>query len=213
MSKIRLIKEERESSITIKGSKFISYTYKVSSKDDVDLILNSLKKEHFKSTHICYAYRIGKEDITEFSTDAGEPSGTAGKPILGVIQKYDVYEIMVVVVRYFGGTKLGIRGLIDAYHESAEQVMKETSFLIKGEYELIMVFIKYTYLATVEYKVRDRNGLWLNLEYGNDGADVTIGFPTEDLPNHEEWLEEMLGTKMIEKMERLGKKWINVKIH
>lgn len=210
MSSIRLIKDDNDASITVKGSKFHSYLYRVNTKEDVDSILNAMKKEHYKASHICYAYRIGKEEFTEYSTDAGEPSGTAGKPILGVIQKFDVTEIMLAVVRYFGGTKLGIRGLIDAYHDASEIVMKSSSFITMSEYKLLRIFIKYTNLSSVEYKVRDKDGLWFNIDYKNSGALVTIGFKIEDYDKLKDWIGEMIGTKQIEIKEKLGRKWINV---
>lgn len=210
MKSVKIIKNESEITITVKGSKFISYTYNVNSKENIDKMLSVLKKEHYKSTHICYAYRIGKENITEFSTDAGEPPGTAGKPILGVAQKYNITDTMLVVVRYFGGTKLGIRGLIDAYGKSAEEAVKHSTIKTLGKYKKIKIKIPYTHLSTIEYQVRNRDGLWINPLFGNDGVNVDIAFDTENYEKQKEWFDEMLGTKLIETMNDIGEEWVEV---
>ena len=118
----------------IKGSIFKSYIYSIQSIDDIKKKLKDLKLEHLSSTHICYAYRyfpVNNIDLfsnpifNEFYNDDGEPSGTAGKPILNMIKKYDLVNVVVIVVRYYGGTKLGIRGLIDAYSDSSELVISD----------------------------------------------------------------------------------------
>ncbi len=98
-----------------KGSKFLAYAYPVSSLDDFEYYLEEVKSMHPKARHHCYAYRIGIDGDIYRANDDGEPSGTAGKPILGQLLSQDVSDVLVVVVRYFGGTKLGASGLINAY--------------------------------------------------------------------------------------------------
>ncbi len=106
-----------------KKSKFYSYAYKIDSVEDVEKILNDLKKEHKKSTHICYAYKITNgQEFVKFCDD-GEPGGTAGRPILNVIEKKNLTNIVVFVVRYFGGVKLGAGGLVRIYTKSASTVL------------------------------------------------------------------------------------------
>lgn len=111
--------------LEIKKSKFIGCVYKVNSISDVTNIIESLKKEHKKATHICYAYKITDKEYAEKAFDDGEPSGTAGKPILNVVNKQNLSNILVVVIRYFGGIKLGASGLFRAYSKCASQVLKE----------------------------------------------------------------------------------------
>ena len=106
----------------IKKSKFYSKLYKVTTKEQCDQIIEDLKKEHKKATHICYAYVL--KNTAKFCDD-GEPSGTAGKPILNVIQKKNQSEIMIVVIRYFGGVKLGAGGLVRAYTKAASVAIKD----------------------------------------------------------------------------------------
>ena len=129
-----------------KGSKFYSYAYPVTSEDEVKELLSNLKKEHPSARHQCYAWRMGTEEIITRANDDGEPSSTAGKPILGQLTSFDLTNILVVVVRYFGGTLLGVSGLINAYKnatievlENAEIISKriENTFELRFEYPLL----------------------------------------------------------------------------
>lgn len=110
--------------LDFKKSKFIGYIYKINSIIDIKKVLEDLAKEHKKATHICYAYKIVGENYAEKAFDDGEPSGTAGKPILNVINKQGLSNILIVVVRYFGGVKLGAGGLVRAYSKTASEVLK-----------------------------------------------------------------------------------------
>lgn len=109
---------------TDRGSKFMAYAYAVSSPDDFKKLLQQLKKEHPKAAHCCFAYRLGLEGNQFRVSDDGEPSGTAGKPILGQIDSKEVSNICIMVVRYFGGTLLGVPGLINAYKMAALLVLQ-----------------------------------------------------------------------------------------
>lgn len=116
------MKKINEAEIVIKKSRFIGIRYEVSSKDDVDEILTILKKEHKKARHIPYAYKIGP---LEKKSDDKEPSGTAGSPIHNIIIRNNLDNTLIVVIRYFGGVKLGSGGLIRAYSEAANTVVKD----------------------------------------------------------------------------------------
>lgn len=109
--------------LEINKSKFFAYKYDLNSVDEVKDIINSLKKEHKKARHFCYAYVFNKDMISEKCSDDGEPSGTAGYPILNVIKKKNLTNILVVVVRYFGGIKLGAGGLTRAYTKACAGVL------------------------------------------------------------------------------------------
>jgi uncharacterized YigZ family protein len=106
-----------------KGSKFISYAYPVSTEEEVKDALEAVKKSHHAARHHCYAYRINPRDIYERANDDGEPRHSAGTPILGQLQSFQVVNTLVVVVRYFGGTKLGVSGLINAYKTAAADAL------------------------------------------------------------------------------------------
>ena len=116
-----IIDKNAENEIIIKKSRFITKLYYIEDVNKVNDIINELKKEYKKCTHICSSYIIGPNAK---AVDDGEPSGTAGKPILNVLQKKDMTNVLCVVIRYFGGIKLGAGGLVRAYTKSASEVIK-----------------------------------------------------------------------------------------
>lgn len=118
-----------------RGSKFIAYAFAIETADDFKKQLQALKKEHPKAVHHCFAYRIGTDGNNFRSSDDGEPSGTAGKPILGQIDSKGLTNVAVVVVRYWGGTLLGVPGLINAYKTSAALALQVTP-LVKKQVEV-----------------------------------------------------------------------------
>lgn len=124
-----------------KGSKFISYAFSVTTETEIRDILQSIKKEHHSARHHCYAWRLGYDKLLYRANDDGEPSSTAGKPILGQIQSYDLTDILIVVVRYFGGTLLGVSGLINAYRNAALNAINHAEIIEKiVEHKLIVEF-------------------------------------------------------------------------
>mgnify|MGYP000017309810 CR=1 FL=1 len=127
-----------------KNSKFFGYAFPVSNEDDVKIHIAELKKTHHAARHWCYAYHIGTETILFRANDDGEPNNSAGIPIYGQIQSFEVTNILIVVVRYFGGTKLGVGGLISAY-KTAAQLALESS-------EIIEKTINVHYLIAFDYK-------------------------------------------------------------
>lgn len=140
-----------------KGSKFYSYAYPVQYEEEVKELVTALKKEHHSARHHCYAWRLGTEEIQTRANDDGEPSSTAGKPILGQLQSYEVTNIVVVVVRYFGGTLLGVSGLINAYRNATIEALNNAEILtkiIEIRYELKF---EYPMLNTVMNKLKQEN--------------------------------------------------------
>lgn len=125
------IEKPTEAIFKDKGSKFLAFAYPVENDQQIKEILNQLKKEHHTANHHCYAYRLGADKMNFRANDDGEPNNTAGKPILGQIQSNDLTNILIVVVRYFGGTLLGVSGLINAYKNSAADVIKVSSIVEK----------------------------------------------------------------------------------
>ena len=126
-----------------KGSKFLSFLYPVSSVDEVKEYLTQLKKKYYDATHHCYAYIIGYDKETFRMNDDGEPSSTAGKPIYGQLQSNDLTNVLLVVVRYFGGTKLGVSGLIKAYKESSAECIALAQIIekqVKNKYNIYFAY-------------------------------------------------------------------------
>ena len=114
---------QSETIIRERSSKFLSLAYHVRTAEEVKEIMDGLRKKHYDATHHCYAYRLGARGEEFRANDDGEPSGTAGKPILGQLLSRDITDILVVVIRWFGGTKLGVSGLIETYRESTAAVL------------------------------------------------------------------------------------------
>jgi uncharacterized YigZ family protein len=114
-----------------KSSKFFGYAFPVSSQEEIKMYLEHLKKLHFGAVHFCYAYQIGTEKIEFRANDDGEPSNSAGMPIYGQIQSFELTNILIVVVRFFGGTKLGVGGLISAYKTTAQMALEASSIIEK----------------------------------------------------------------------------------
>jgi uncharacterized YigZ family protein len=114
-----------------KNSKFFGYAFPVSTTDEIKIHIDLLKKQHFGAVHFCYAYQIGIEKIEFRANDDGEPSNSAGIPIYGQIQSFGLTNILIVVVRFFGGTKLGVGGLITAYKTTAQLVLENASIIEK----------------------------------------------------------------------------------
>ena len=114
---------QSETIIRERSSKFLSLAYHVRTAEEVKEIMDGLRKKHYDATHHCYAYRLGPRGEEFRANDDGEPSGTAGKPILGQLLSRDITDILVVVIRWFGGTKLGVSGLIETYRESTAAVL------------------------------------------------------------------------------------------
>jgi uncharacterized YigZ family protein len=140
-----------------RGSKFIACTFPVKSIDEFKKILDGVKKEHPKATHHCFAYRIGIDKNTFRVSDDGEPSGTAGKPILGQIDSKDLTDILIIVVRYFGGTLLGVPGLIHAYKTAAALALQVTPAVQKPVEVNYTLQFDYTQMNEVMVLVKQLN--------------------------------------------------------
>ena len=141
------IEKKSETLYKDKGSKFLTFAFPVQNDQQIKEALTQLKKEHPSANHHCYAYRLGADKLNFRANDDGEPSNTAGKPILGQIQSNDLTNILIVVVRYFGGTLLGVGGLIQAYKNSAAEVLKESKTIEK--------FIEFHY--TIQFPFEQLN--------------------------------------------------------
>jgi len=129
----KTISDTGSSQITIKASKFLGYTWHVTSAEQIGKWLDSIRSQHKKATHHCYAWRLGLSANDFRANDDGEPSGSAGRPILGQIDSKDLTDIFVVVVRYYGGTKLGVPGLISAYKQAILQAKLRLRSSKKGK--------------------------------------------------------------------------------
>ncbi len=161
------ILSETETSFTEKGSRFLNYLFPVSDTDDIAEKLESLKERYPDATHHCYAWRLGPQPISEFANDDGEPSGTAGLPILNSLKSFDVVNALCVSVRYYGGTKLGKPGLIAAYREAAESCLNEAK--IGQLIPITRFYIEFPYQEqkTIDQLVHSYSLKTLQSDYGS----------------------------------------------
>lgn len=140
-----------------RNSKFFGYAFPVFTEDDIKEVLENLRKKHHSARHFCYAWQLGTETTRFRANDDGEPSNSAGMPIYGQLQAFDVTNILVVSVRYFGGTKLGVGGLINAYRTSAQLALEISK--IKEKTIDIQYLLKFGYdmMNKIQRIVKERN--------------------------------------------------------
>lgn len=139
----KTINEPSEGLFKDKGSKFLSFIFQVTDESQVKEIVQNLKREHFNARHHCYAYRLGFSGERYRVNDDGEPSGTAGRPIYGQLLSHNLTNVLIVVVRYFGGTLLGVSGLIEAYKSAATNAIENAQIILKiieEKYELVFEY-------------------------------------------------------------------------
>jgi uncharacterized YigZ family protein len=140
-----------------KNSKFYGYAFPVTSEDEIKFHLEHLKKEHFSARHWCYAWQLGTTKIQYRANDDGEPNNSAGMPIYGQIQSFDVTNVLVVVVRYFGGVKLGVGGLISAYREGAKMALEASTIIEKTIDIHFSITFDYKNINKVMRVIKEKN--------------------------------------------------------
>ena len=149
------IESDAEAIFKEKSSKFLCYAYHVESEEEITAHLEVLRKRYYDATHHCYAWRLGPFGEKFRANDDGEPSSTAGKPILGQLLSREITNCLIVVVRYFGGTKLGVPGLISAYKESAAAVLDEAKVVERTVDTLVKVDFSYVVMNDVLRIIKD----------------------------------------------------------
>ncbi len=159
LSQYKTVSQWGSAEIVIKKSRFIGQAKPVESEEEAIAFIEAVKKEHWNATHNCSAYMVGERDQIQKASDDGEPSGTAGKPILEVIRQQGLKNVVVVVTRYFGGILLGAGGLIRAYTDGAVVGIAAAGPVTKKLHREIFVSIDYTWLGKVENELRNRGTL------------------------------------------------------
>ncbi len=152
----RTIESKADGVFKDRGSKFIALAFPVSTESEAKQLLADVRKEYHDACHHCYAYRIGADKQTFRSSDDGEPSGTAGKPIFNQIQSKDLTNIFIVVVRYFGGTLLGVPGLINAYKSAAVDALNNAMFVTRTVNDVYEVTYDYLAMNDVMKLLKDK---------------------------------------------------------
>ncbi|MFT4073088.1 MAG: YigZ family protein [Dysgonamonadaceae bacterium] len=162
------IKSKAEGQVTEKRSKFLAFAYPVEDVESVKELLDGLKKEYYDARHICWAYMLGPHQEVLRANDDGEPSGTAGKPILGQIKSNELTNIVIFVIRYFGGVKLGTGGLIVAYKEAAAECLSRAEFVEKTIDKALSFYFDYTMMNAVMKIIKDLEPQIVTQTYDNE---------------------------------------------
>ncbi len=140
-----------------KGSKFIAFAYPVNNEEEIKAHIEQLKKEYYDARHHVYAWRLGYDDKCFRANDDGEPANSSGMPVLGQIRSFELTNILIVVVRYFGGTKLGVPGLINAYKTSAKEAIENNTIVEKQITETFRILFTYEDMNNVMRKLKELN--------------------------------------------------------
>lgn len=186
-----------------RGSKFFAYAYPVSNEEEALKRMAELRKEHFKARHHCFAWRFGMDGLQFRANDDGEPSGTAGRPILGQIDAFGLTDVVLIVVRYFGGTLLGASGLINAYRESAAEALRQAEIIEKIVQDHFAITAPYALVPELMNAIKTI-GLELHQErYTDTGTQMKIGIRKSETDRSLTQLKAMLWKVSTEEAETL----------
>lgn len=154
-----------QAELTIQKSRFIGHIKRTETEEEAQEFIKQIKKEHSQATHNCSAYLIGEHDQIQKANDDGEPSGTAGVPMLEVLKKNQLKDTTVVVTRYYGGIKLGAGGLIRAYSKSTSEALKATGIVKRQLMKNISITVEYPLLGKIENELHQKNHMIVEIDY------------------------------------------------
>lgn len=180
-----------------KMSKFLAFAEPCRTLDQAKEIVTRYKKEYFDARHVCWAYMLGADRLTFRSNDDGEPSGTAGKPILGQINSFNLTDLCVIVVRYFGGIKLGTSGLIDAYKIAAQEALNAAQVVEKIIEEQLTVHFEYPLMGEAMRIVKEEDATVLSQDFQMD-CRLTLSLRKASMPRMRQRFESTYGISIVE---------------
>lgn len=184
------IQDKSEGIYTEKRSKFLAFAHPVETIDEIKDLLTDYKKKYYDARHVCYAYMLGPERTDFRVNDDGEPSSTAGKPILGQINSRELTNILVVVIRYFGGVKLGTSGLIVAYREAAAEALSAATVIERTIEETVTFTFPYVMMNSVMRVVKELNPRIVEQKY-DETCIITLAIKRSMAPMLEERLNKL----------------------
>lgn len=182
---------------TEKRSKFIAIAFPVTTREEIKEIIDVYQKKYYDARHLCYAYMLGHERKDFRANDNGEPSGTAGKPILGQINSNELTNILIIVVRYFGGIKLGTSGLIVAYKEAAAEAIAQCEIIEKTVNDDIKVTFEYPFMNVIMKIVKDLSPQIISQSYDTD-CNIELRIRRSVMPALRARLEKVETARIIE---------------
>ena len=177
---MKRVHKDGSAQITEKKSRFIGDVYNIENEEDALYYINETKKKYWDARHHCYAYIIGNNNEIKRFSDDGEPSGTAGRPMLDVILGEDIYNVAVVVTRYFGGVLLGTGGLVRAYSKAVQEGLAASKVILKQKGIALKITTDYTGLGKIQYIAGERNIPVLDSEY-TDKVVMKLLVPVQDV--------------------------------
>ena len=193
MDKKKIIKTG-ESEVIIKKSRFLGVAAYVETEEEARELVNSIKKEHFSARHVCYAYSIGEENPRLKFSDDGEPGGTAGKPILDVINNSGIYNVVIAVTRYFGGVLLGTGGLVRAYTQAAAEAIQAAEVKTVCLCSVYDIVLEYSDYDKVMYILNQNDGVMTETDY-SDKVTVKSTIPADAADSIVETIREKTAGK------------------
>lgn len=199
MKEFNTIEKQETSELVEKKSKFIANIFYVSTIEEAEDVLEQIRKKYHDARHNCYAYRVlSGENVIDRSSDDGEPSGTAGAPMLNILKKENLCNILVVVTRYFGGILLGTGGLVRAYSQSTQEVIEKSNIILKKEGYVAIIEVEYKELEKLKYFCKKREINIIDVDY-LENVSVKIEFKKEE-------------KEIFENKEKLNFDYLNYKI-
>lgn len=190
LSRYYTIQEYGEHEIVIERSRFIAHVSRAETEQQAQEFIQSIKKRHWNANHNCSAYLIGEHDQIQKANDDGEPSGTAGVPILEVLKKKNLKDTCVVVTRYFGGIKLGAGGLIRAYGKATSEGLNKVGMVERKLVQIMKAKVDYTWLGKVENELRSSTYSIKQIHY-LEKVEVEVIVDAEQTSNFSDWITEI----------------------
>ncbi|MFP7734108.1 YigZ family protein [Priestia aryabhattai] len=190
LSQYYTVKQEGSHEITIQKSRFICHMKRVTTEEEAQQFIQNIKKQHWNATHNCSAYLIGERDQFQKANDDGEPSGTAGVPMLEVLKKRGLKDTVVVVTRYFGGIKLGAGGLVRAYGKSVSEALNELGIVKRTLMAVMHTNVDYTWLGKLENELRSSVYLLKEIHYA-DMVEIETFVEEAQTEAFSEWMTEL----------------------
>lgn len=190
MKKFITIKENSYDEFVEKKSTFITHLVRVTSEEEAREFIQKMKKKHYDASHVCSCYVVGDNNEITRANDDGEPSGTAGAPMLDVLVKNEIKNVCATVIRYFGGTKLGTGGLVRAYGGGVINALKNATLVERKDALEIRLELDYSLNGKIEYEIEKTNFIVNNLEY-TDKIIYTIYVMEEDYDSFQSWIANL----------------------
>ena len=190
MKKFITIKEDSYDEFVEKKSTFITHLVRITSEEEAREFIQKMKKKHYDATHVCSCYVVGDNNEITRANDDGEPSGTAGAPMLDVLVKNEIKNVCATVIRYFGGTKLGTGGLVRAYGGGVINALKNATLVERKDALEIRLELEYRLNGKIEYEIEKTNFIVNNLEY-TDKIIYTIYVMEEDYDSFQSWIANL----------------------